>query len=182
MENRLGQNLEQPNKTNKTTNQQGKGYQDCPIWRSVAPDMVIKRDMILAKNLQNLDVKKRVVGLHEEKEVSLQMSELNFCKDAAKLLSSFEDREKNMTTMLTKEYLDAGPGGWVDYAPLWIMQLRTKKCTNKTLCEENLIYYYLRSPHFIRSSFVPNMIHGNGSVCGYVLIHDIRFDMLIAKT
>ncbi|RDX84264.1 Sialyltransferase-like protein 1, partial [Mucuna pruriens] len=40
--------------------------------------------------------------------------------------------------MLTKEYLDDYPGGWVDYAPLRIAQLEIKRCMNKTLCEENL--------------------------------------------
>lgn len=30
---------------------------------------------------------------------------------------------RNMTTVLTREYLDVRPGGWVDYAPLRIAQL-----------------------------------------------------------
>ncbi|XP_022637944.1 sialyltransferase-like protein 1 [Vigna radiata var. radiata] len=42
-----------------------------------------------------------------------------------------------MTTVLTREYLDSRPGGWMDYTPQRIAP-GTKKCTNKTLCEENL--------------------------------------------
>ncbi|KAH1204915.1 Sialyltransferase-like protein 1 [Glycine max] len=33
------------------------------------------------------------------------------------------EQYRNMTTVLTREYLDARPGGWVDYAPQRIAQL-----------------------------------------------------------
>ncbi|RDY01756.1 Sialyltransferase-like protein 1, partial [Mucuna pruriens] len=33
------------------------------------------------------------------------------------------EQYQNMNTMLTREYLDVRLGGWVDYAPLRIVQL-----------------------------------------------------------
>ncbi|RDX84269.1 Sialyltransferase-like protein 1, partial [Mucuna pruriens] len=48
------------------------------------------------------------------------------------------EQYQNRTTMLTRDYLDTRLGGWVDYAPLRMVQLGTNGCTNKTLCEENL--------------------------------------------
>ncbi|XP_020219603.1 sialyltransferase-like protein 5 [Cajanus cajan] len=37
------------------------------------------------------------------------------------------EQYRNMTTVLTREYLDARPGGWMDYAPLRIAQLYGSK-------------------------------------------------------
>ncbi|RDY04279.1 Sialyltransferase-like protein 5, partial [Mucuna pruriens] len=58
------------------------------------------------------------------------------------------DQYQNMTTVLTREYLDAHPGGWVDYAPLRIAQLGTRRCMNKPLCEENLNILLPTKPPF----------------------------------
>ncbi|RDX63424.1 Sialyltransferase-like protein 1, partial [Mucuna pruriens] len=59
-----------------------------------------------------------------------------------------------MTIVLTREYLLACPDGWVNYAPLRIVQLGIKRCTNKTLCEENLNILLPAKPRFIHNSFV----------------------------
>ncbi|RDX98734.1 Sialyltransferase-like protein 1, partial [Mucuna pruriens] len=42
------------------------------------------------------------------------------------------EQNRNMTTMLIREYLDARYGGWMDYAPLRIAQLGTKRDLLKT--------------------------------------------------
>jgi len=96
-----------------------------------------------------------------------------------------------MTTVLTREYLDSRPGGWVDYAPQRIAQLYgswnlisclfiglhvlsvsvcgnafssrrgTKKCTNKTLCEENLNVLLPAKPPFHPRQFRTCAVVGN---------------------
>ncbi|KAG4927428.1 hypothetical protein JHK85_053914 [Glycine max] len=68
---------------------------------------------------------------------------------------------RNMTTVLTREYLDARPGGWMDYAPQRIAQLGAKKCTNKTLCEENLNVLLPAKPPFHPRQFRTCAVVGN---------------------
>ncbi|XP_057824783.1 sialyltransferase-like protein 5 isoform X2 [Cryptomeria japonica] len=48
------------------------------------------------------------------------------------------EQYRNMTTILTREYLDARPDGWMDYAAKRIAQLGMDKCYNRTLCEDYL--------------------------------------------
>lgn len=48
------------------------------------------------------------------------------------------EQYRNMTTVLTREYLDARPDGWMDYAAKRIAQLGMDKCYNQTLCEDHL--------------------------------------------
>ncbi|KAJ3675621.1 hypothetical protein LUZ60_004663 [Juncus effusus] len=48
------------------------------------------------------------------------------------------EQYRNMTTVLTREYLDVRPDGWFDYAAKRIAQLGADKCYNKSLCEEIL--------------------------------------------
>uniref|UniRef100_A0A1D1XPS8 CMP-N-acetylneuraminate-beta-galactosamide-alpha-2,3-sialyltransferase 2 n=1 Tax=Anthurium amnicola TaxID=1678845 RepID=A0A1D1XPS8_9ARAE len=48
------------------------------------------------------------------------------------------EQYRNMTTVLTREYLDARPDGWLKYAAKRIAQLGTDKCYNRSLCEEHL--------------------------------------------
>ncbi|KAL6139369.1 hypothetical protein ACLB2K_057674 [Fragaria x ananassa] len=43
------------------------------------------------------------------------------------------EQYRNMTTVLTREYLDVRPKGWEEYAPKRIAQLGTDKCYNKTI-------------------------------------------------
>lgn len=41
---------------------------------------------------------------------------------------------RNMTTVLTREYLDTRPGGWLDYAPLRIAQLYGSQNLTSPVC------------------------------------------------
>lgn len=71
------------------------------------------------------------------------------------------EQYRNMTTVLTREYLDVRPGGWVDYAPLRIAQLGAKKCYNKTLCEEQLNILLPAKPPFHPRQFRTCAVVGN---------------------
>nr|CCH47222.1 similar to sialyltransferase-like protein [Lupinus angustifolius] len=71
------------------------------------------------------------------------------------------EQYRNMTTVLTREYLDARPDGWVDYAPQRIAQLGTKKCYNKTLCEEHLNILLPAKPPFRPRQFHTCAVVGN---------------------
>ncbi|CAJ1946990.1 unnamed protein product [Sphenostylis stenocarpa] len=80
------------------------------------------------------------------------------------------EQYRNMTTVLTREYLDSRPGGWVDYAPQRIALVcgdafsscwGTKKCTNKTLCEENLNVLLPAKPPFHPRQFRTFAVVGN---------------------
>ncbi|KAL1314532.1 hypothetical protein HN51_041329 [Arachis hypogaea] len=71
------------------------------------------------------------------------------------------EQYRNMTTILTREYLDVRPDGWVDYAPQRIAQLGAKKCYNKTLCEENLNILLPAKPPFHPRQFRTCAVVGN---------------------
>ncbi|KAG6415613.1 hypothetical protein SASPL_123026 [Salvia splendens] len=71
------------------------------------------------------------------------------------------EQYRNMTTVLTREYLDARPDGWVDYAPKRIAQLGTDKCYNKTLCEEHLNVLLPAKPPFHPRQFRTCAVVGN---------------------
>ncbi|RDX98297.1 Sialyltransferase-like protein 1, partial [Mucuna pruriens] len=66
-----------------------------------------------------------------------------------------------MTTMLTREYLDTCPDGWMDYALLRITQLEIKRCMNKTLCEMNFNILLLVKPPFQPQQFRTCVVVGN---------------------
>ncbi|MED6171636.1 purple acid phosphatase [Stylosanthes scabra] len=71
------------------------------------------------------------------------------------------EQYRNMTTVLTREYLDVRPDGWIDYAPQRIAQLGAKKCYNKTLCEENLNILLPAKPPFHPRQFRTCAVVGN---------------------
>ncbi|KAL6509133.1 purple acid phosphatase [Orobanche gracilis] len=71
------------------------------------------------------------------------------------------EQYRNMSTVLTREYLDARPDGWLDYAPKRIAQLGTKKCYNKTLCEEHLNVLLPAKPPFHPRQFQTCAVVGN---------------------
>ncbi|XP_019457242.1 PREDICTED: sialyltransferase-like protein 1 [Lupinus angustifolius] len=71
------------------------------------------------------------------------------------------EQYRNMTTVLTREYLEARPDGWVHYAPLRIAQLGTKKCHNRTLCEEHLNILLPAKPPFRPRQFRTCAVVGN---------------------
>ncbi|KAL7106558.1 hypothetical protein ACP275_06G001400 [Erythranthe tilingii] len=71
------------------------------------------------------------------------------------------EQYRNMTTVLTREYLDARPDGWLDYAPKRIAQLGADKCYNRTLCEEHLNVLLPAKPPFHPRQFQTCAVVGN---------------------
>ncbi|XP_075520233.1 sialyltransferase-like protein 1 [Primulina tabacum] len=71
------------------------------------------------------------------------------------------EQYRNMTTVLTREYLDARPDGWLDYAPKRIAQLGADKCYNRTLCEEHLNVLLPATPPFHPRQFETCAVVGN---------------------
>lgn len=71
------------------------------------------------------------------------------------------EQYRNMTTVLTREYLDVRPDGWFDYAAKRIAQLGTDKCYNKTLCEEHLNMILPAKPPFHPRQFRTCAVVGN---------------------
>ncbi|XP_022725800.1 LOW QUALITY PROTEIN: sialyltransferase-like protein 1 [Durio zibethinus] len=71
------------------------------------------------------------------------------------------EQYRNMTTVLTREYLDARPDGWLDYAAKRIAQLGSDKCFNRTLCEEHLNLLLPAKPPFHPRQFHTCAVVGN---------------------
>ncbi|KAL4577067.1 hypothetical protein LXL04_013168 [Taraxacum kok-saghyz] len=71
------------------------------------------------------------------------------------------EQYRNMTTVLTREYLDARPDGWMDYAAKRIAQLGAKDCSNRTLCEELLNPMLPAKPPFHPRQFERCAVVGN---------------------
>ncbi|KAJ7971777.1 Sialyltransferase-like protein [Quillaja saponaria] len=71
------------------------------------------------------------------------------------------EQYRNMTTVLTREYLDARPDGWLDYAAKRIAQLGADKCYNRTLCEEHLNLILPAKPPFHPRQFRKCAVVGN---------------------
>ncbi|KAL6143041.1 hypothetical protein ACLB2K_053740 [Fragaria x ananassa] len=71
------------------------------------------------------------------------------------------EQYRNMTTVLTREYLDVRPKGWEEYAPKRIAQLGTDKCYNKTICEEHLNLLLPAKPPFHPRQFRTCAVVGN---------------------
>ncbi|CAI9111603.1 OLC1v1011862C1 [Oldenlandia corymbosa var. corymbosa] len=71
------------------------------------------------------------------------------------------EQYRNMTTVLTREYLDARPDGWLDYAAKRIAQLGADKCYNRTLCEEHLNLLLPEKPPFHPRQFQTCAVVGN---------------------
>ncbi|ONM56841.1 Sialyltransferase-like protein 1 [Zea mays] len=70
-----------------------------------------------------------------------------------------------MTTVLTREYLDVRPDGWLDYAAKRTAQLGVDKCYNRTLCDELLSIVLPAKPPFHPRQFatcavVDQQLHG----------------------
>lgn len=66
-----------------------------------------------------------------------------------------------MTTVLTREYLDTRPDGWLEYAAKRIAQLGADKCYNKSLCEEHLNLILPSKPPFHPHQFRTCAVVGN---------------------
>ncbi|KAJ8634046.1 hypothetical protein MRB53_027382 [Persea americana] len=71
------------------------------------------------------------------------------------------EQYRNMTTILTGEYLDARPDGWLEYAAKRIAQLGTDKCYNRSLCEEHLNLILPSKPPFHPRQFQTCAVVGN---------------------
>ncbi|XP_059641137.1 sialyltransferase-like protein 1 isoform X1 [Cornus florida] len=71
------------------------------------------------------------------------------------------EQYRNMTTVLTREYLDARPDGWLDYAAKRIAQLGADKCYNRSLCEEHLNLILPAKPPFHPRQFKTCAVVGN---------------------
>ncbi|RLM70100.1 hypothetical protein C2845_PM17G11670 [Panicum miliaceum] len=73
------------------------------------------------------------------------------------------EQYRNMTTVLTREYLDVRPDGWLDYAAKRIAQLGADKCYNRTLCEELLSILLPAKPPFHPRQFATCAVVGNSA-------------------
>lgn len=71
------------------------------------------------------------------------------------------EQYRNMTTVLTREYLDARPDGWLEYAAKRIAQLGEDKCYNRSLCEEHLNLILPSKPPFHPRQFRTCAVVGN---------------------
>lgn len=71
------------------------------------------------------------------------------------------EQYRNMTTVLTREYLDVRPKGWEEYAAKRIAQLGADKCYNRTLCEEHLNLILPAKPPFHPRQFRTCAVVGN---------------------
>ncbi|XP_010249221.1 PREDICTED: sialyltransferase-like protein 1 [Nelumbo nucifera] len=71
------------------------------------------------------------------------------------------EQYRNMTTVLTREYLDARPDGWLEYAAKRIAQLGADKCYNHSLCEEHLNLILPSKPPFHPRQFRTCAVVGN---------------------
>ncbi|KAF8398664.1 hypothetical protein HHK36_014519 [Tetracentron sinense] len=71
------------------------------------------------------------------------------------------EQYRNMTTVLTREYLDARPDGWREYAAKRIAQLGADKCYNRSLCEEHLNLILPSKPPFHPRQFRTCAVVGN---------------------
>lgn len=71
------------------------------------------------------------------------------------------EQYRNMTTVLTREYLDARPDGWLEYAAKRIAQLGADKCYNRSLCEEHLNLLLPAKPPFHPRQFKTCAVVGN---------------------
>ncbi|KAI5072982.1 hypothetical protein GOP47_0013088 [Adiantum capillus-veneris] len=71
------------------------------------------------------------------------------------------EQYRNVTTILTREYLDARPDGWLEYAAQRISQLGSKKCYNMSKCEEELQLVLPAKPPFLPRQFAACAVVGN---------------------
>ncbi|CBI21279.3 hypothetical protein VitviT2T_022135 [Vitis vinifera] len=71
------------------------------------------------------------------------------------------EQYRNITTVLTREYLDVRPDGWLNYAAKRIAQLGAKDCSNRTLCEEHLNLLLPAKPPFHPRQFQTCAVVGN---------------------
>lgn len=71
------------------------------------------------------------------------------------------EQYRNVTTILTRQYLDARPDGWMEYAAQRIAQLGSDKCYNISKCEEELQLVLPAKPPFLPRQFATCAVVGN---------------------
>ncbi|CAI0548069.1 unnamed protein product [Linum tenue] len=83
--------------------------------------------------------------------------EFNLCEAVANW-----EQVRNSTTILTKEFIDALPNGWEDYAWRRINKgIQLNRCQNKTLCMEKLKLVLPETPPYLPKEFGSCAVIGN---------------------
>ncbi|GJU13536.1 sialyltransferase-like protein 2 isoform X1 [Tanacetum coccineum] len=83
--------------------------------------------------------------------------EFNLCEAVATW-----EQVRNSTTILTKEFIDALPNGWTDYAWKRINKgILLNNCANKTLCLEKLSLVLPETPPYVPRQFSRCAVIGN---------------------
>ncbi|KVH99014.1 Glycosyl transferase, family 29 [Cynara cardunculus var. scolymus] len=83
--------------------------------------------------------------------------EFNLCEAVATW-----EQVRNSTTILTKEFIDALPNGWEDYAWRRINKgIHLNNCANKTLCMEKLSLVLPETPPYVPRQFGRCAVIGN---------------------
>ncbi|KAJ0751014.1 putative beta-galactoside alpha-2,3-sialyltransferase [Helianthus annuus] len=83
--------------------------------------------------------------------------EFNLCEAVATW-----EQVRNSTTILTKEFIDALPNGWTDYAWRRINKgILLNNCANKTLCMEKLSLVLPETPPYVPRQFGRCAVIGN---------------------
>ncbi|KAK9748266.1 hypothetical protein RND81_02G046400 [Saponaria officinalis] len=85
--------------------------------------------------------------------------EFNLCEAVATW-----EQVRNSTTVLTKEYIDALPNGWEEYAWKRINKgIQLNNCRNKSLCEEKLSLVLPHTPPYYPRQFHQCAVVGNSA-------------------
>ncbi|XP_010063757.2 sialyltransferase-like protein 2 isoform X1 [Eucalyptus grandis] len=86
---------------------------------------------------------------------------LSFDFDLCEAVATWE-QVRNSTTILTREFLDALPNGWEDYAWRRINKgIQLNRCENKTLCKEKLSLVLPETPPYFPRQFDRCAVIGN---------------------
>ncbi|KAF8025104.1 hypothetical protein BT93_F2066 [Corymbia citriodora subsp. variegata] len=90
-----------------------------------------------------------------------ELEGLSFDFNLCEAVATWE-QVRNSTTILTREFLDALPNGWEDYAWQRINKgIQLNRCENKTLCKEKLSLVLPETPPYIPRQFDRCAVIGN---------------------
>lgn len=90
-----------------------------------------------------------------------ELEGLSFDFNLCEAVATWE-QVRNSTTILTKEFIDALPNGWQEYAWRRINKgLLLNRCENKTLCMEKLSLVLPETPPFMPRQFARCAVVGN---------------------
>lgn len=90
-----------------------------------------------------------------------KLEELSFDFDLCEAVATWE-QVRNSTTILTKEFIDALPNGWEEYAWRRINKgIHLNRCENKTICMEKLALVLPETPPFVPRQFGRCAVIGN---------------------